>query len=208
MRRLAVHPVNPQARHIADTAAELRAGALVVCPTDTTYVLGCDMFARQGHERMYALKSKPKEEPLSFLCADLSELARYAVVNNRNYRLLRHHLPGKFTFILPATKEVPRALRSKTGTIGLRIPQSPTCIALLHAMGHPLTVTTVTRAPEDKTAYLNDPDEIQRVFGNNVEVMLDGGLLTGSPSTVVDLSEDEPRIVRAGSGDTSWLTGA
>jgi len=138
----------------------------------------------------------------------LSELARYAVVNNRNYRLLRHHLPGKFTFILPATKEVPRALRSKTGTIGLRIPQSPTCIALLHAMGHPLTVTTVTRAPEDKTAYLNDPDEIQRVFGNNVEVMLDGGLLTGSPSTVVDLSEDEPRIVRAGSGDTSWLTGA
>jgi tRNA threonylcarbamoyl adenosine modification protein (Sua5/YciO/YrdC/YwlC family) len=208
MHRLAVHPVNPQARHIAKAAAALRAGALVIYPTDTIYGLGCDMFAKRAVERIYALKSKPKEEPLSFLCADLSELARYAVVNNHAYRLLRRHLPGKYTFILPATREVPRALQSKNGTVGLRIPENPTCIALLREMGHPLTSTTVTRAPVDKNAYLNDPEEIERVFGNSVEVLLDGGLLTGGPSTVVDLTADEPRIVRAGSGDTSWLTGS
>lgn len=205
MHRYDVHPTTPQARHIVKAAAALRAGALVIYPTDTTYGLGCDMFAKRAVERIYALKNKPRDEPLSFLCADLSELARYAVVSNANYRLLRHHLPGKYTFILPATREVPRALQSKKGTVGLRIPENPTCIALLREMGHPLTSTTVTRAPEDKDTYLNDPKDIQKMFGNSVEVFLDGGPLVGGPSTIVDLTGDGPRIVRAGSGDTSWL---
>lgn len=205
MHRYDVHPTTPQARHIVKAAAALRAGALVIYPTDTTYGLGCDMFAKRAVERIYALKNKPRDEPLSFLCADLSELARYAVVSNANYRLLRHHLPGKYTFILPATREVPRALQSKKGTVGLRIPENPTCIALLREMGHPLTSTTVTRAPEDKDTYLNDPKDIQKMFGNSVEVFLDGGPLVGGPSTIVDLTGDGPKIVRAGSGDTSWL---
>lgn len=205
MHRYEVHPVNPQARHIQKAAAALRAGALVIYPTDTTYGLGCDMFARRAIERIYGLKAKPRNEPLSFLCADLSELARYAVVSNANYRILRKHLPGKYTFILPATKEVPKALQSKTGTVGLRIPQSPTCIALLKEMGHPLTSTTVTRAPEDKNTYLNDPEDIQRALGNSVEVFLDAGVLQGGPSTVIDLTDHEPRMVREGSGDISWL---
>lgn len=205
MHRYDVHPITPQTRHIVKAAAALRAGALVIYPTDTTYGLGCDMFAKRAVERIYALKNKPRDEPLSFLCADLSELARYAVVSNSNYRLLRHHLPGKYTFILPATREVPRALQSKKGTVGLRIPENPTCIALLREMGHPLTSTTVTRAPEDKDTYLNDPEDIQKMFGNSVEVFLDGGPLTGGPSTIVDLTGDGPTIVRKGSGDVSWL---
>lgn len=205
MHRYVVHPVTPQARHIGKAAAALRAGALCVYPTDTTYGLGCDMFAKQAVERIYALKSKPRTEPLSFLCADLSELARYAVVNNKNYRILRHHLPGKYTFILPATREVPKILQSKKGTVGLRIPDNATCIALLREMGHPLTSTTVTRAPEDKDTYLNDPEDIVKAFGNSIEVLLDGGVLQSGPSTVVDLVGDEPKIVRVGSGDPSWL---
>jgi tRNA threonylcarbamoyl adenosine modification protein (Sua5/YciO/YrdC/YwlC family) len=205
MQRLDVHPLNPQARHIAKAAASLRAGSLVIYPTDTTYGMGCDLFAKRAVERIYTLKAKPRSQPLSFLCADLSELARYAVVDNRNYRILKHHLPGKYTFILPATKEVPKALQSAKKTVGLRIPENPICMALLKEMGHPLTSTTVTRAPEDADSYFNDPDEIEQAFGHSVEIFLDAGTLLGGPSTVVDLTGDAPHIIRPGSGDSRWL---
>jgi tRNA threonylcarbamoyl adenosine modification protein (Sua5/YciO/YrdC/YwlC family) len=205
MQRLEVHPKTPQTRHIVKAAAALRAGALVIYPTDTVYGLGCDMFAKRAIDRIYALKAKPREEPLSFLCADLSELARYAVVDNAAYKVLKRHLPGKYTFILPATREVPKALRSKSGTVGLRIPDNPTCLALLREMGHPLTSTTVTRAPEDPEVSLCDPDEIARLFGHSIEVFLDAGMLDAEPSTVVDLTGDAPSVIRAGAGDTRWL---
>lgn len=205
MQRLAVHPVNPQPRHIARAAQALRAGGLIVYPTDTTYGMGCDLYAKRAIERIYAIKAKPKNQPLSFLCADLSELARYGKVDNPTYRILRQRLSGQYTFILNATKEVPRALTSSTGTVGLRISDSAVCIALIKEMGHPLVSTTVTRAPEDPSSWLGDPDDIEQALTHSVEVFLDMGILTGGPSTVVDLTTDVPTLVRAGAGDTSWF---
>ena len=127
------------------------------------------------------------------------------MVEDRNYRILRHHFPGKYTFILPATREVPKIVQTKTRTVGIRIPDSPTCLALIRELGHPIISTTVNRRIDGESDYLNDPDEIAEVFGRSVEVLLDAEPLYGEPSTVVDLTGDKPEILRYGSGDVSWL---
>jgi tRNA threonylcarbamoyl adenosine modification protein (Sua5/YciO/YrdC/YwlC family) len=205
MLRLHVNLDHPQPRHIGRAADVLRAGGLVIYPTDTTYGLGCDFFAKRAIDRIYQLKGMDAKHPLSFLCADLSEVARYGLVEDRNYRILRHHMPGKYTFILPATREVPKVVQSNARTVGVRIPESPVCLALIRELGHPLISTTVARQPSTPQSYINDPDEIAQGFGRSVEVFLDGGLIVGEPSSVVDLTGDAPAILRRGSGDLSWL---
>lgn len=205
MLRLHINPDHPQPRHIGRATETLRAGGLGIYPTDTTYGLGCDFYSKRAIDRIYQLKGMDAKHPLSFLCADLSEVAHYAVVENRNYRILRHHLPGKYTFILPATREVPKIVQSNTRTVGIRIPESPVCTALIKELGHPLISTTVARAPHAEHAYLNDPDEIVANFGRSVEVFLDAGLLQGEPSSIIDLTGPEPSVLRRGSGELSWL---
>lgn len=205
MLRLHVKLEHPQPRHIARAAEFLRAGGLAVYPTDTTYGLGCDLYSHRSIERVYQLKGMSKKKPLAFLCSDLSEVARYAVVDDRNYRILRHHLPGRYTFVLPASRDVPKIIQQKTRTVGIRIPDSPVCLGLLAELGHPLISTTVGRATDEGSEYINDPDEIAETFRRNIDVLLDGGPLYQGPSSVVDLTGDEPRILREGSGDLSWL---
>ena len=212
MLRLAIHPQDPQPRHIGRAVQALRGGGLLVYPTDTTYGLGCDIFAKPAITQIYRLKNLPPEHPLTILCADLSELARYAVIENRVYRILRHHLPGKFTFILPATRLVPKLLTAGRRTIGVRIPEHAVCAALVRELGHPLISTTVTtqmqRAVEsdaDSPPPEGDPDAIAAQLPRSVDVFLDCGELHGTPSSVVDLTGPEPRILRPGSGDLSWL---
>jgi len=184
----------------------MRSGGVGVYPTDTTYGLGCDLYSKRSTDRIYQIKGMDKAHPMSFLCSDLSEVARYAVVENRNYRILRHHLPGKYTFILPASREVPKVVQSKRRTVGVRIPESPVCLALVKELGHPLITTTATREVEPEKSSANDPDEVMRVFGRLVDVFLDAGAIYEEPSTVVDLTGPEPVVVREGSGDVSWLT--
>jgi len=208
MLRLHMNLDHPQPRHIARTAEIMRGGGLAVYPTDTTYGLGCDIYAKRSIDRIYLVKGMDKGQRLSFLCGDLAEVSRYAVVEDRNYRILRHHVPGKYTFILPATREVPKILQSNARTVGIRIPQSPVCAALIRELGHPLISTTVARFVDGEQSYTNDPDEIVRMFGSSIEALLDGGPLYGEPSSVIDLCGDEPVIVRAGSGDLSWLGGS
>jgi tRNA threonylcarbamoyl adenosine modification protein (Sua5/YciO/YrdC/YwlC family) len=206
MLRLHVKVDTPQPRHIERAGLALRAGGLVVFPTDTTYGLGCDIYAKRTIDRIYFLKGLDQKHRMSFLCADLSEVSRYAVVEDRNYRILRHHVPGPYTFILPATREVPRILQSNRHTIGIRIPASPVCAALSAGLGHPLISTTVGRRnAEGEQTYTNDPDEIVRMFGKSIDVFLDGGSLFGEPSSVIDLTGAEPAIIRRGQGDLSWL---
>lgn len=205
MLRLHVKPEYPQPRHIGRAVEILRGGGLAVYPTDTTYGLGCDIYAKRSIDRIFLLKGLDKKHRLSFLCSDLSEVARYAVVEDRNYRILRHHVPGPYTFVLPSTREVPRVLQSNTRTVGVRIPDSLVAQALIADLGHPVISTTVGRVVDGEQSYSNDPAEIATVFGKSVDVLLDAGPLFGEPSSVIDLTGDEPVILRAGSGDLSWL---
>lgn len=206
MLRLQINLDHPQPRHIARAVEHLRAGGLLIYPTDTTYGLGCDIYAKRSIDRIYLLKGLDKKHRLSFICGDLSEVARYAVVENRNYRILRHHVPGEYTFILPATREVPKIVQTNTHSVGIRIPKSPVCKALVDELGHPIISTTVGRIGANGPAYTNDPDDIMQMFGRTVDVFLDGGALYGEPSSVIDMTGSEPVIVRRGSGDLSWLT--
>jgi len=205
MLRLHVKILTPQPRHIVRAAEMLRGGGLAIYPTDTTYGMGCDLYAKRSIDRIYQLKGLDKKHRFSFLCHDISQVAHYAVVEDKNHRILRHHMPGPYTFILPATREVPKILQSNRRTVGIRIPESPTCVALIRELGHPLISTTVSRQIDGESAYMNDPDEIVDAFGRSVDVLLDGGPLYGEPSSVIDLTGDEPVIVRHGSGDLSWL---
>ena len=207
MLRLHVKLAHPQPRHIARAESILRGGGLAVFPTDTTYGLGCDLYAKRTIDRIYFLKGLDKKHRLSFLCSDLSQVARYAVVEDRNYRILRHHVPGPYTFVLPASREVPRVVSGNRRQVGIRIPESPTCIALIQALDHPLISTTVGRVIDGELNYSNDPDEILQMFRKSIDVMLDGGPLYGEPSSVIDLTGDEPVILRKGQGDLSWLGG-
>jgi tRNA threonylcarbamoyl adenosine modification protein (Sua5/YciO/YrdC/YwlC family) len=207
MLRLHVKVEHPQPRHVARACEILRAGGLAVYPTDTTYGLGCDLYSKRSIDRIYQLKGLDKKRRLSFLCSDLSQVAHYAVVEDRTYRILRHHVPGQYTFILPATREVPRIIQSNTQTVGVRVPASPVCLALLQELGHPIITTTVARSVDGEAAYSNDPDEIAGMFGHSIDILLDGGPIYGEPSSIIDLTGEEPVIVRRGSGDLSWLGG-
>lgn len=205
MLRLHLKPDTPQPRHIQRAVEILRGGGLAVYPTDTTYGLGCDIYSRRSIDRIYELKGLKKDHPLAFLCDDLSQVAQYAVLEDRNYRILRHHIPGPYTFVLPATREVPKILQSNSRTVGVRIPDSPTCRALIQGLGHPVISTTVGRRVDDGENYLNDPDHIVKIFSRSVDVLLDVGPLFGEPSSVIDLTGPDPEILREGSGDLSWL---
>ncbi|MEL6340813.1 MAG: L-threonylcarbamoyladenylate synthase [Myxococcota bacterium] len=206
MLRLQIELDHPNPRHVSRAADALKSGGLGIYPTDTTYGLGCDLYSKRSIERIYQLKGMDRKQRLSFICNDLSDISRYAVVENRNYRILRHHVPGPYTFILPATREVPKIIQTNTRTVGIRIPSSPTCQILVSQLGHPLITTTVARREVDgEQTYTNNPDEITRMFGRSVEVFLDGGSLYGEPSSVIDLTGDEPEIIREGSGDLEWL---
>lgn len=208
MLRLTVHPKNPQARHLDRAAALIRTGALVIYPTDTTYGLGCDIFAKRSVERIYQLKGISPKQPLSFVCADLAQIAQYAEVHNAAYRILRNHTPGKYTFVLPATRAAPRQLQSQARRVGVRIADDPVCLALTRQLGHPIISTTVTQGgqgPHSVLAPVNDPELIAAQFAHSVDVLLDAGVLLGHPSSVVDLTQSTPRILREGSGDVQLL---
>ena len=195
----------PAPRHVSKAIDVFRSGGLVVFPTDTTYGLGCDLYNKRSIDRIYQVKGLERNHPLSFLCADLSDVARYAVVENRNYRILRHYLPGRYTFILPASREVPKVVQTKRKTVGVRIPNSSACTLLLQQLGHPILTTTASKHVGDSSTYTGDPDDIVKDFSRTVDFFLDAGSLFEGPSTVIDLTGEYPKIVRAGSGCTDWL---
>ena len=213
MERLKIHLEHPQRRHVVRVIECMRAGGVVICPTDTTYGLCCDLFLPRSIDRIRRLKGLEADHPLSFLCPDLSDIARYGIVEDRNFRILRRHTPGRYTFVLPATREVPRLVQNrKTRTVGIRIPESAVCRAMLEELGHPIITTTVAlprqqqgKQAASQQAYLNDPDVIEQAFGRSVDMFLDGGPIHGEPSSVIDLTGEAPVILRAGSGDTSWI---
>ncbi len=203
-QRFEVHPQNPQARLLKQAAALLHAGGVVALPTDSSYALVCRLDDKAAAEALRRIRQVDERHHLTLLCRDLSELARFARVDNRQYRLLKLGTPGPFTFILEATKEVPRRLSHPSRrTIGLRVPEHPVAQELLSLFGEPLLATTAI--PPGESDALNDADEMAERFGRQLQAVVDAGACPRQPTTVIDLSSGEPVLVRQGRGELSRL---
>ena len=199
-----VHPENPQLRLLKQAAQILREGGIAAIPTDSSYALVCQLDDKAAAETLRNLRGVDDKHHLTLLCRDLSELASYAKVDNRQYRLLKLGTPGPYTFILEATKEVPRRLSHPSRrTIGLRVPDHRVTQALLEQMAQPLLGTTLIAPGE--TEPMNDAIEIRERFQKRLQAVVDAGACPMSPTTVIDLSGDEPVLVRQGRGDLSRL---
>jgi tRNA threonylcarbamoyl adenosine modification protein (Sua5/YciO/YrdC/YwlC family) len=195
-----IHPQTPQRRLIGQAVSMLRGGALLVYPTDSSYALGCTLGGQAAQARIRRMRALGDAHFLTLVCRDLSELAVYAKVDNPAFRVLRAHTPGPFTFILKATRDVPRRLQDpKRRTIGLRVPAHPVAQALLEATGEPLLSTTL-RLPDDDVP-LTEPDDIVARVGRQVDLILASGACGVEPTSVVDLTGDVPVVVRRGMGD-------
>jgi tRNA threonylcarbamoyl adenosine modification protein (Sua5/YciO/YrdC/YwlC family) len=201
---LTVHPRNPEPRSIRRAAEILLAGGIVIYPTDTVYGIGCSVENKIAIERIYLIKKQRPDKPFSFVCSDLKNISEYARVNNAAFKTMKHLIPGPYTFILPAArmKQFPKILVSKRKTVGIRVPDSKTTLALVRELGHPILSTSVTNQEGE---LINDPEKIGDLFRDNVELILNGGVLVSEPSTVLDLTDETPRVVRRGAGDVSFL---
>ncbi len=199
-----IHPETPQPRLIRQAAEIIRAGGVVVYPTDATYALGCLIGDKAALDCIRHVRGLDESHQLTLVCRDLSEIASYAKVNNAHYRLLRSLTPGPYTFILPATKQVPRRVQHpKRKTIGIRVPGNAILQALLTELGEPLMSTTL-KLPGDEQP-LNDPYEVRQALEKQVDLIIDGAFGDLEPTTVVDLVDDVPRVVRLGKGDALAL---
>ena len=196
---LHLHPVNPQPRNIRAIVECLLDGGVIVYPTDTIYGLGCDIFQSKAIERICRIKGvDPAKAQLSFICHDLSDLSNYTKsISTPLYRLLKTYLPGPYTFILPASKQVPKILKSRKDTIGLRIPDNVIARTLIRELGHPILSSSL---PGDMVEEYTDPEMIAEKFNNLVDIVVDGGIGGVLPSTVVDCTGDEPVVIRRGLG--------
>ncbi|ATU44682.1 threonylcarbamoyl-AMP synthase [Acinetobacter junii] len=202
MLHLHIHPENPQARLITQAVDRIRAGDVVVYPTDAAYAIGCQIGNKNAMERIAQIRGLGPKHQYAIMCCDLSDIATYAKVDNAMYRLLKNNTPAVTTFILPATSEVPkRLMHPKKKTIGLRIPSNPIAQALLKELGEPLLTSTLILP--DQTEPLDDPYDIENQLSKRIDVFIDGGFGTLSTTSIVDLSGENPEIVRRGVGDVS-----
>ena len=204
---LKVHPDNPQGRHIQRAVETLRDDGVIIYPTDTVYGIGCSIYSTRAIERVYEIKQQDRNKPFSFICSDLSHISEYAKVSNAAFRLMKQLIPGPFTFILPASrlKQLPKSMISKRKTVGIRVPRNPACLALIKELGHPILNASISDIDGD---IINDPEVIEERFGKRVDLILDGGKSLLEFSTILDLTEDRPIIVREGAGDVSMLVAA
>lgn len=193
---LEINTAHPEPRKIERAVAALRAGELIAYPTDTVYGLGCDLLNKNAVEALYQAKRMPATQPLALICTDLSDIARYVVVDNAAYRLLRRLMPGPYTVILPATREVPKIISPKRTQVGIRVPAAEIPRAIARALGRPLISTTASRHGEEPLQF---PRDIADAFPR-VSLVLDGGPCGLVPTTVLDLTADPPVVVREGAG--------
>lgn len=197
---LRIHPKDPQERLIKQVAETLRNGGIIVYPTDTIYGLGCDIYQTKAIEQICRIKQiDPKKAQLSFVCCDLSHLSDFArQISNTTYRVLKEHLPGPYTFILPASKQVPKILQSKKDTIGLRVPDNKITHELVKELGHPILSTTL---PGDFVEDYTDPEIIYEKYKNLVDIVVDGGIGGSEPSTIINCVDDAYEVIRMGAGE-------
>ncbi|NWK75999.1 threonylcarbamoyl-AMP synthase [Acinetobacter cumulans] len=202
MLHLRVHPDNPQPRLISQAVERIRAGDVVVYPTDAAYAIGCQIGNKHAMERISRIRQLDAKHQYAIICADLSDIATYAKVDNAMYRLLKNNTPAITTFILPATSEVPkRLMHPKKKTIGLRIPSNPICQMLLQELGEPLLTSTLILPGQ--SAPIDDPYDIEMQLGKLIDVLIDGGLGTLNTTSIVNLAGEYPEVIRRGVGDVS-----
>jgi tRNA threonylcarbamoyl adenosine modification protein (Sua5/YciO/YrdC/YwlC family) len=193
---------NPQARLIKKAVEILRDGGVIIYPTDTVYGLGCDLYNKKGIEKIYEIKKRNKKQPFSFVCADLKDISRYARVSDYAYKTMKRLLPGPYTFILEASRLVPKIILPKRQTTGIRVPDNRICLALVRELGQPIISTSVKAENGD---ILSDPYNIKEKFGHFVDLVIDGGTLAPEQSSVVSLVDDIIEVIRVGKGDVSTL---
>ena len=197
-----IHPDNPQARLIKQTCERIMQGEVIVYPTDSGYAIGCQMENKKALDRICQIRDIPKDHNFTLMCRDMSELSLYARVDNTAFRQIKNNTPGPYTFILKATKEVPKRLQNpKRKTIGIRVPDNPIALAILEELGEPLMSTTLI-LPNAEMAE-SDPDEIRDQLEKRVGLIIHGGYLGEQPTTVIDMSEGDTTVIREGSGDPS-----
>jgi tRNA threonylcarbamoyl adenosine modification protein (Sua5/YciO/YrdC/YwlC family) len=198
-----INPHTPEPRKVRRAVEALEAGEIIAYPTDTVYALGCDLANKKAIDRLYAVKGMSKGQPLAFICPDLADLSKYAVVDQNAYRLLRRVLPGPYTFVLTATREVPKMLHtSDRRTVGIRVPDAPIIVEVVRALGRPV-ISTTAHKPGDEHMVI-DARDIEPTFPG-VDLILDGGLGGRDPTTVVDLSHGSIDIIREGAGPIDAL---
>jgi len=196
---LHIHPQNPQQRNIKTVTDILLEGGVIIYPTDTIYGLGCDIHQPKAVQRICRIKDiDPAKAMLSFVCYDLSDMSKYIkTIPTSLYRMLKHYLPGPYTFILPASKEVPKLLKSKKNTVGLRIPDNMIARTIVRELGHPILSASL---PGEMVEEYTDPELMNDKFGKQVDAILDGGIGGMVPSTIIDCTQDEPVLIRQGAG--------
>ncbi len=202
MEYLELHPINPQERYINKAVEVLKNGGIIIYPTDTVYAFGCDIFNKQALDLLYSIKNDSLSKLFSFICPDFRDIAKYAKVSDSAYKLMKRLTPGPYTFVLPASKEVPKKLWTKRKTVGIRIPDHKIALELAAKLGNPIISTSVTKRLGE---VIFNPEEIRLLFNRQVDLMLAAGSLISEPSTIVDLSGEEPEILRYGLGDANFL---
>jgi len=197
---IAINPKNPQRRLIRRVVGILEGGGVIGYPTDTIYGVGCDLFNPEAIRMVHRLKKLDGKKPLSFICSDLKDISRYAYVSNYAYKMMKRLLPGAYTFVLKATKLVPKMAMTKQNTVGIRIPDNKICLALVKELGHPIISTSVYKPDE---GLYNEPAEIEERFGKQLDLVIDGGVIVAEHSSIIDITGDFPQVIRKGNGDVS-----
>lgn len=197
---LQINPLHPQPRRIARVAEILRADGVIVYPTDTVYGLGCSIHSKKALEKVRRIKRMDNKRHLSFVFADLKTISLYAQVSDNAYKVLRRHLPGPYTFVLRATRLVPRIVLTRKNEVGIRIPDNTICQALVTELGDPILSSSV-RLPDDQ--LLDDPKEIENIYKGQVDLVVDGGVFLPEPSSVISLMDDVTAVIREGKGDVT-----
>ncbi len=197
-----INPDNPQSRLIVQVVDKLRCGAVICYPTDTVYGIGCDIFNQKAVKRVYQIKRRASHKPFSFMCSSLKDVSTYCHLSNVAYRLMKKHLPGAYTFILPTMKIVPKIMTSKQKTVGIRVPDNNICRELVEALGNPILTTSATI---DDDAPASEAYEFEQRLLGQVDIFIDGGPVYPEPSSVVSLIGSVPELLREGKGDVSNL---
>jgi tRNA threonylcarbamoyl adenosine modification protein (Sua5/YciO/YrdC/YwlC family) len=197
---LKINPQNPEPKKIEQVVAVLRNGGLIIYPTDTIYGLGCDIFNKDAIKKIYQLKKREAKKPMSIICADFKDIAEYAIVSNFAFQLMKKTLPGAYTYVLKAKNKLPATFLAKNKTVGIRIPDNKICQAITEKFGQPIISTSLNTSGEE---VMTSPEQLSKEMTNKIDLIIDNGHLPQEPSTVVDLTSDQPIILRQGKGDSS-----